>query len=184
MKKIPCVFLDRDGVINADRDDYVKNTDELIVFPYAAKSIACLNDAGFTVIVISNQQGVAKGLIKESGLMAIQNEISGQVKIAGGKITAFYYCRHFASDDCGCRKPDPGMLEKAAKDHNIDLENSYMVGDTWKDISAGKAVGCKAIAVLSGMLAEEDIAKLETGPDFVARDLAEAVEYICRNKCT
>lgn len=172
------VFLDRDGVINEDRDDYVKSLHELRVFPYVPEAVRRLNDAGFEVIVISNQQGVAKGLISSESLLAMQDEITRQVTQAGGRIAGFYYCTHMSSDGCACRKPEPGMILQAAKEHGLELEGSFMVGDTGKDIVAGAAAGCKTAAVLTGMLTRSNIHKSPRAPDFVAEDLTEAVEWI------
>ena len=172
------VFLDRDGTINVDRDDYVKSVAELIVFPHAGKSVKTLNDAGFEVYVISNQQCIGKGIASEEDLMAIQREVSRQVEADGGKISGFYYCRHLASENCSCRKPQPGLILQAAGEHDIDLKNSFMVGDTERDSMAGKNAGCKSVLVLTGMLTREEAESSPSHPDFVAEDLAEAVDYI------
>lgn len=172
------VFLDRDGVINQDRDDYVKNVGELIIYPYTPLSIRHLNDAGLPVFVVSNQQGVAKGLYTEQDVLGIQNEISRRVEDAGGKIGKFYYCMHLASDGCRCRKPEPGMLLAAAREHSVDLAESVMVGDTERDILAGKAAGCTTVLLLTGKLTREGAEKMKFPPDYVASNLAEAVEWI------
>ncbi|MCL5102726.1 MAG: HAD family hydrolase [Armatimonadetes bacterium] len=172
------VFLDRDGVINEDRDDYVKNTRELKVFPFVLQSVRKLNDAGFKVIVVSNQQGVAKGLISEGDLQSIENEIVRQVSAAGGEIIAFYYCKHLASDGCSCRKPQSGLLTRAAKEHGVSLRDSFMIGDTERDILAGKRAGCKTLLVLTGSTTEQESEHIPCRPDFVAADLAAAVDYV------
>lgn len=172
------VFLDRDGVINEDRDDYVKNVSELKVFPWTPSAVRKLNDAGFEVYVVSNQQGVAKGIISESNLQAMQSEIVRQVELAGGRISGFYYCRHFALDKCSCRKPEPGMLMSAAMEHGIDLAGSYMIGDSERDIIAGKAAGCRTVLVLTGKLNIVDAEAFADAPDFVACDLSAAVDCI------
>lgn len=172
------VFLDRDGVINEDRDDYVKNLDELKVFPFTPEAIKKLNDAGFEVHVVSNQQGVAKGLIREEDLTAMESEISRQVEAAGGRIASFSYCKHFASDKCSCRKPKAGMLLAAASKYNIDLKDSFMIGDNEKDVGAGKAAGCKTILVLTGMNDSESAKTLACRPDYIAANLGDAVNYV------
>lgn len=171
-------FLDRDGVINADRDDYVKNTSELVVYPFAPTAIRALNDAGWTVIVISNQQGTAKGIISEEDLRAIESEIVRQVEGVGARIAAFYYCKHLAAENCGCRKPQPGLILRAAKEHRIDLKQSVMVGDTERDVAAGKAAGCQTVLVLTGKLSREEAESLAARPDFVAGNLAEAADLL------
>lgn len=172
------VFLDRDGVINSDRDDYVKNPDELRIYPFAPEALRRLTEAGWPVFVVSNQQGIAKGVVSEDDLLAIEREIARRVEEAGGKITAFYYCTHLASDDCSCRKPRPGLILKAAKEHGIDLKQSVMVGDTERDLIAGKSAGCKTVLVLTGKLTRECAQHISRRPDFVADTLAEAAELI------
>ncbi len=172
------VFLDRDGVINHDRDDYVKNTRELRVFPYVPDAIRRLNQAGIDVYVISNQQGIAKGVVLEDDLRKIEEEIVRQVEAVGGRISGFYYCKHLSSEKCLCRKPQPGMLRTASKDHGIDLNTSIMIGDSERDLMAAKNAGCRAVLVLSGAVKSDDLEHLPCAPDFVARDLAEAVDYV------
>lgn len=175
------VFLDRDGVINADRDDYVKNTSELSVYPFAPAAIRELNGTGRQVFVVSNQQGVAKGLIAEADLLAIEREITRQVNAGGGKITAFYYCRHLASENCSCRKPQPGLILTAAAEHGIDLGESVVIGDSERDIIAGKSAGCGTILVLTGKLTRQDAQALSRRPDFVADTLAEAADFVAKS---
>lgn len=172
------VFLDRDGVINQDRDDYVKNIHELKVFEFAPEAIRLLNEAGMKVIVVSNQQGVAKGIISDDDLQEMQQEITQRVESGGGKISGFYYCKHLATERCSCRKPQPGMLLKAARENDIDLETSIMVGDTVKDILAGKSAGCKTVLVLTGKLTREEAAALPRQPEYVADNLLDAAQYI------
>ena len=174
----PAVFLDRDGVINEDRDDYVKRVDELKVFSFVPAAIRRVNDAGFEVIVVSNQQGVARGLISEADLQAIQAEIARLVDEAGGRIAGFYYCRHLSSEHCPCRKPRPGMLLKAAEEHGLDLSRSVMIGDSEKDAVAGREAGCKTVLVLTGSLTARGAAEIDCKPDYVAQDLREASEYV------
>lgn len=177
------VFLDRDGVINEDRDDYVKNVSELRVFPFAPKAIRRLNDAGLPVFVVSNQQAVAKGIIAEEDLREMEDEISRRVEAAGGRIDAFYYCRHLSTENCACRKPQPGLLLEAAREHGIDLSQSVIVGDNEKDIIAGKAAGCgAAVLVLTGKHDRESAGRLPCRPDYIAESLADAADYILRIK--
>jgi D-glycero-D-manno-heptose 1,7-bisphosphate phosphatase len=175
---VKAVFLDRDGVINADRDDYVKNTDELRILRFAPEAIRQLADAGWKVLVVSNQQGVGKGVISEQNLLAIEREIVEQVEQAGGRIEGFYYCRHLASEDCSCRKPRPGLILRAARKHGIDLGASVVVGDAERDIIAGKAAGCKTVLVLTGKLSRPEADHIACKPDLVADTLAEAAQLI------
>ena len=172
------IFLDRDGVLNEDRDDYVKNVSELKVLPCVPDAIRRLNDAGFEVFVVSNQQGVPKGLISESDLQAIQAEITRRVTEGGGRISAFYYCKHLAADDCPCRKPKPGLLLRAAEENAIDLSESFMIGDAERDVLAAQRAGCRAVLVLSGNITREEAERLPHAPEHIADDLASAVDYI------
>ncbi len=172
------VFLDRDGTINADRDDYVKDLHELTIYSFAPAAIRSLNEAGWPVFVVSNQQGVAKGIIAETDLANMEREITRRVEAAGGRISGFYYCKHLASDMCGCRKPQPGLLLQAASEHGVDLGDSVMVGDTQRDVSAGRAAGCATILVLTGKLTRQQAAKLNPSPDWIADDLEEAASII------
>ncbi|HEX3017796.1 MAG TPA: D-glycero-beta-D-manno-heptose 1,7-bisphosphate 7-phosphatase [Caproicibacter sp.] len=175
------IFLDRDGVINEDRDDYVKGVKELKIFPFVPQSIKRLNDAGLQVFVVSNQQGIAKGLFSRNDLNEMKNEIDRQVEQAGGKIEKYYFCMHLASDGCSCRKPKPGLLIKAANEYNFDTKESIMIGDSERDIIAGKNAGCKTILVLTGKLNQEEAENMESKPNYVARNLADAVDYILRD---
>jgi histidinol-phosphate phosphatase family protein len=174
----PVVFLDRDGVINEDRDDYVKNVDELVVFPYSPDSIARLNNAGYVVVVVSNQQCVAKGMMTCEQLEDIQREITRQVNASGGDIESFQHCTHLKSENCSCRKPKPGMLLKAIRDHQLDPEKGFMVGDNEKDIIAGRSVGCRSVLVMSGMATRETVCAMKDPPDYVAENLQSAVDWI------
>jgi D-glycero-D-manno-heptose 1,7-bisphosphate phosphatase len=130
------------------------------------------------VFVVSNQQGTAKGIISENDLCEMENEIRRRVEEIGGRISAFYYCKHLASEGCGCRKPQPGLILRAAKEHGIDLADSVMVGDTERDIAAGKAAGCKTVLVLTGKLTRQSAEQLAARPDFVADTLADAAALI------
>jgi len=175
---VKAVFLDRDGVINRDRDDYVKNLAELEVYAFAPSAIRRLNDHGFAVYVVSNQQGVAKGLISEADLMAIESEIDRRIREVGGRINGFEYCRHLASEGCSCRKPQPGMILGLARRHGLDVYESVMVGDSERDIAAGRAAGCATVLVGTGKLTADMADSLSVRPDVFATDLGDAVDWI------
>ena len=165
-------------MINEDRDDYVKNVNELVVFPYSPDSIARLNNAGYVVIVVSNQQCVAKGMMTCEQLEDIQNEITRQVNASDGNIESFQYCTHLKSENCSCRKPKPGMLLNAIRDLQLDPGKGFMVGDNEKDIIAGRSVGCRTVLVLSGMATRETVCSMKDPPDYVAENLQSAVDWI------
>ena len=114
----------------------------------------------------------------QQDLLGIQDEIMRQVLGAGGKISGFYYCPHLAQDGCSCRKPEPGLILRAAKEHGIDLSRSFMVGDTEKDIMAGKRAGCKTVLILTGSIPRDDVANLPCKPDCVTDDLRGAADCV------
>jgi len=164
-------FLDRDGVINrkACEGKYVTRWEEMEVLPGVAKAIALLNQAGFRVIVVSNQRCVAKGLITVADLEALHRRLCEGLARAGARIDAIYYCPHETELLCWCRKPQPGMLLDAALEYGIDLGASWLIGDSKADIEAGCNAGCK-----TALLAGRDDPVVE-GPDIIATSLLEAV---------
>jgi histidinol-phosphate phosphatase family protein len=172
------VFLDRDGVINRNRDDYVKCVSEFEFLPGAKDALRKLNKAGFRVVVISNQQGVGKGLISHEDLDEINRQFVEGVAESGGRIDGIYYCPHLSIENCDCRKPATGLLERASCELDFPLREAILVGDAASDIEAGKRSGCWTIAVLTGRLSEAEIRDLPVQPDEVAPDLAAAVDRI------
>lgn len=167
-------FLDRDGVINrkAREGDYITRWDDVEILPGVAEAIANLNRADFQVIVATNQRCVAKGLITISELEALHWKIRRVLQDAGALIDAVYCCPHDNEPRCRCRKPAPGMLLDAARDHEIDLNTSWMIGDSQADIVAGRAAGCKTALV------GEPGADVSNGPDVMATSLLDAVHQI------
>jgi D-glycero-D-manno-heptose 1,7-bisphosphate phosphatase len=139
------VFLDRDGVINQKQPEgrYVTRWTEFRFLPAAFEAIALLNRTGFSAIVVTNQRCVARGLIGAHELELLHSRMCSELKLAGAFITEVYYCPHDTQPSCICRKPAPGMLLQAAQDHEIDLGNSWMIGDSAADIEAGRRAGCK-----------------------------------------
>jgi len=169
------VFLDRDGVINRKaptEKDYVTRWEEMEILPGVANAIVRLNRAGFRVIVVTNQRAVAKGLITTAELEAIHHRMCQHLAREGASIDAVYYCPHGLEPPCACRKPQPGMLLQAARAHNIDLASSWMVGDSAKDVEAGKRAGCKTVRVVSGAKSTDRDA------DVVAPSLIAAIPKI------
>ncbi|MDX1933044.1 MAG: HAD-IIIA family hydrolase [Capsulimonadales bacterium] len=180
----PAVFLDRDGVLNVYLpEDYVKTSDELILLPGIGAAIARLNRAGLPVFIISNQQGVGKGLMTEDDLTAIDRALCVEIGRTGGSIERSYYCTALASENSEERKPRPGMLLRAAREHDLDLSASVFVGDTETDALAARAAGVgHFVLVLTGKHRTADIAanpaRFPHPPDHVAADLASAVDWI------
>ena len=172
------VFLDRDGVINgkAPGDGYITRWQDFRILPGVAEAIRRLRDAGFLVIVITNQRCVAKGLLSESELQEIHQNMVRMLRRQKAAINAVYYCPHEVDENCGCRKPRPGMILQAARDHQIDLHSSWMVGDDCRDVETGKAAGCKTILLAATHAAHHSAPQA----DFVVPSLDEAVEYIVK----
>lgn len=177
-RDIRIAFVDRDGVINRDRDDYVKSASEFEFLPESPQALARLHAAGWTTVLISNQAAVAKGIMTMDALEGINKVLRDGVTAAGGNIDAMYYCLHRPEDRCDCRKPLPGMLIKASKDFGIDPTQAVFIGDAARDILAGKAAGCKTVLVLTGKLTAEDATAMDPSPDYVAADLGEAADWI------
>ena len=146
------VFLDRDGVINQNPPDwgYVRTWEEFDFIPNAQKAIRDLAENGYRVIVVTNQAGIGRGLFSEESLKDIHCRMVAGIRKAGGSIDAVYYCPHHPHAGCECRKPKPGMLTRAAREHNIELPNAYLIGDSTTDIEAGQRAGAAAFLVLTG----------------------------------
>lgn len=177
------IFLDRDGVINKDPESinkykYVTRRGEFVFLPGAKKAVRKLTEAGYAVYIISNQAGVGKGYFTMEDLRSVNGYMTGEIRKAGGRITAAYYCPHRKEDDCRCRKPKAGLFRKALKRGAMDLKMTYFIGDNVRDVQAGRAIGCRTILVLSGKTKKRDVAKLDVKPDHVKRDLLDAVEFI------
>lgn len=173
------VFLDRDGVINRDRHKYVRSLDELVFLPGSLEAIARLNEAGFAIAVISNQACVAKGLLEMSVLEQIDQRIKEAARAAGGHIHTSCYCIHRSEDNCDCRKPKTGLIERARKEIGpVNGAPTFLVGDTSTDIEAGRRAGCKTVLVLSGHTSIEELNCWRDMPDLIAPDLANAVDWI------
>lgn len=140
------VFLDRDGVINKRIvDDYVKIWDEFQFLPCVFEAIKTINEKGYLAIVVTNQRGIARGLMTEDALKEIHQRMLQEIQEHGAHIDDVFYCPHNIDDNCDCRKPKPGMLIKAKEKWDIDFAKSYIIGDSQSDIEAGQRVGCRGI---------------------------------------
>jgi D,D-heptose 1,7-bisphosphate phosphatase len=150
------IFLDRDGIINKNRNDYVKSLNEFQILPSVPEAIRLLNKSNFKVIIISNQSAVNRGLITIEKLNKIHNFLSNYLLENNAMLDAIYFCPHKPDESCDCRKPKPGLILKAAKEHDINLENSIFIGDRLTDSQAAINAGVKPI------LMERDGDLLET----------------------
>ena len=144
------VLLDRDGVINQDSDAFIKSPDEWVPIEGSLEAIAMLNAHGYQVIVVTNQSGIARGLLDEPMLEKIHAKMHRLVSEKGGHIAAIYFCPHGADSACECRKPKAGLLKAFAADFHADLTTIAVVGDSLRDLQAADAVGAKPILVKTG----------------------------------
>ena len=177
------VFLDRDGVINKYPGDtrYVTTWRKFHFLPSVKKALRKLTEAGYKIFVISNQAGVSKGIYSKKSLDEITKRMLKELNKSKVKIGGVYYCIHRNEDNCSCRKPKVGLLEKALKEHNIPkktLARSFLVGDSIRDIQTGKRAGCKTILVFSGKEKPGNEISWPVQPDFTVADLSEAVSII------
>ena len=144
------IILDRDGVINEDSDDYIKNPDEWIPIPSSLAAIAALNRAGHQVAVATNQSGIARGLYTEETLQKIHDKMQRSLAAVGGHVDGIFYCPHGPDENCHCRKPKSGLLLQIAEKFHADLTKALVVGDAARDIDSARAVGCPAVLVKTG----------------------------------
>ena len=174
------VFLDRDGVINVNRVDHVKNWAEFQFLPGVHEAVARLTSAGVKAFVVTNQAIVNRGMVSSDTVDAINRRMMEEIAQRGGRIEAVAYCPHRPDENCRCRKPEPGLLLELARSHDVDLRESVVIGDALNDVRAGLAVGCQAILVLTGrgqdQLRQADDAAVR---DFrIAPDLVSAVDLL------
>jgi D-glycero-D-manno-heptose 1,7-bisphosphate phosphatase len=178
------VFLDRDGVINRDSADYIKSWEEFKFLPGSLTAMARLTRAGFSLMLITNQSAVARGLISRTELGRLHQRLRAAVAEKGGHIRDIFYCPHHPDEGCRCRKPAIGMLQQAAAKYGLDLTASIFVGDSVKDIECARAGGCaKCILVRTGNGPTAMVALAQGGhhPEYMANDLLDAACWIETN---
>ena len=168
------VFLDRDGTMAPDVP-YCHRPEDLNLFPGVAEAVRRLNQAGFKVIVVTNQSGIARGYFTHETLADIHAKMERDLALAGARLDGIYYCPHHPDEGCDCRKPKPVMLFQAALDHGIDLANSYLVGDSSIDIQAGRAAGCRTVLVTQE-------SHVSTCADATAESIMDATRWITTTK--
>ena len=180
MNAQPAAFIDRDGTINIEVHD-LNRVEQLQLIPRAGEAIARLNQAGYPVIVITNQSAIARGLLTEPGLSEIHRELKRQLSACNASIDAIYHCPHHRRDNCICRKPAPGMILRAASEHNIDLAGSIMIGDNATDLEAGWNAGCRAALVRTGS-GENALAEIDRQTrnriSYIGRDLFDVIDQM------
>lgn len=178
------IILDRDGVINQDKDQHIRSHHDWQAINGSLDAIRCLHEAGFTLVVATNQSGIARGFFSEDDLKKIHQKMLAAVTSAGGLISDIFYCPHHPDDHCACRKPKPGLMHQAAERFpQFKLNESFVIGDSWRDMQAGKAANCKTILVQTGngplALSRH---QHELGDTVVVDDLFAAAQHILRKE--
>ena len=172
------VILDRDGTINHDSEHHVRSPEEWRPIKGSIEAIARLTQAGYRIVVATNQSGIARGYFDTRTLLEIHEALQRAAAQAGGRVDAFFFCPHAADSACACRKPQPGMLLEAARRFNVSLEDTYMVGDARRDVEAAAAAGARPVLVLTGKGRKtKEEGKLPAGTQVFA-DLAAFAEHL------
>lgn len=173
------VILDRDGVINYDSSDYILAPDQFKPIPGSLDAIAKLNKAGFIVVVATNQSAIGRGMMTETTLQTIHKTMQTQLASHGGWLDAIYYCPHHPDDQCYCRKPRAGLIQKALHDWQIQPQHALLIGDSWRDLQPALQYGCATGIVKTGngltTLAQH---AEELAASFQADDLAALTQYL------
>jgi D-glycero-D-manno-heptose 1,7-bisphosphate phosphatase len=182
------VFLDRDGVL-IEEVSFLSSLHHLALFPWATDAIRALNRAGLPVVVITNQSGIARGFFTEAFVDEVHHEIAARLSAGGARIDAYYYCPHHPDGrvteyarSCDCRKPERGLIDRAARDLNLDPARSFVVGDKWSDIELARAAGAGGVLVRTGRgAAEQSRHGVGITADAIVDNLAAAASWILEN---
>ena len=173
------IFLDRDGVLIENRSEYVREWSHVKIFPRALEALSNLHD--YKIVIVTNQSGIGRGLIPLEIAHEINNQLIEVIKENKGRIDGVFMCPHTPNDQCSCRKPKPGLLLQAAKELSLDLRRSWMIGDAWSDLLAGKAAGVRGVALVKTGRGSEQL--LQPQPKglsnyFIFNDLSDALRAI------
>jgi D,D-heptose 1,7-bisphosphate phosphatase len=180
------VFLDRDGTINEDVN-FLRRPEDVRILPQVGRGMAMLQDCGFRLVVVSNQSGLARGILNEYDLFSVQQEIRRQLSVFSVSLDGAYFCPHHPTrgvvedlvKTCSCRKPQPGLIYMAAEEMSLDLHQSFMIGDRLRDIACGQAAGLPSILVTTGRYQDDGpLRSWPNRPDYVAADFWEAARWI------
>jgi D-glycero-D-manno-heptose 1,7-bisphosphate phosphatase len=180
------VFLDRDGTVN-EEVDFLTSPLDLHLIPRSAEAIRRANDLGLRVIIVTNQSGVARGLLTEAALLDVHRALTERLAAENARVDGIYYCPHHPSEgidgyrkECDCRKPNTGMIDRAVREFRIDPARSYVIGDRMIDVALAKNAGARAILVLTGYgSAERGLCERDRMPlDYVADDLYDAIDFV------
>jgi len=178
--KRPVVFLDRDGTVN-EEVGYLNHLSRLRLIPGAALAIRLLREAGFAVVILTNQSGPARGYFPETLVQEVHAELRRRLAAEGAELDGIYTCLHHPEAGCPCRKPRPGLALQAARELGLDLSQAFVVGDRWVDLALARNLGARAVLVLTGYgkgELEYVLPRLGLEPDLVAEDLLAAARLI------
>jgi D-glycero-D-manno-heptose 1,7-bisphosphate phosphatase len=167
------VFIDRDGTLMLDTG-YCHEPEKVRLIEGAAEGLRLLHDAGFFLVIVTNQSGLARGYFSEKELVAVNLRLRDELRAHGADFGAVFYCPHHPDDGCDCRKPRPGLILRAALEYSLELESSFTVGDQESDILAGKSAGTRTVMI-------SDVGVSQSSADFIAKDLVEAAGIILRS---
>jgi D-glycero-D-manno-heptose 1,7-bisphosphate phosphatase len=181
------VFLDRDGTV-IEEAGYLDRLERLVFYPYSVDAVRLLNRAGLAVVIVTNQAGVARGIIRETFVADAHRHVIETLARGGARVDGFYYCPHHPDASvaeyrvaCECRKPQPGLLRRAAAELQLDLPASFVIGDRWHDLQAGAAVGARGLLVRTGYGRTEEAApRQDVRPAAIVDTLIDAVSWILR----
>ncbi len=174
------VVLDRDGVINHESEAYIKSPDEWIPIPGSLEAIARLNQGGFNVVVATNQAGVGRGLFDLAALTEIHAKMTASLAKVGGHLDGIFFCPHRPEENCGCRKPAPGLFQQIAERFHISLSGAPVIGDSLRDIEAAETVGARPILVRTGYGEEALRQLIDQSRAEVFANLAQVVDYLIK----
>lgn len=181
------IFIDRDGTLNEEAG-YITDPAQFRLFDFAAEAIRLVNEAGWRAIILTNQSGVARGYFTEDFLSEIHAQMEESLRLQEARVDAIYYCAHHPEFglppyrlDCDCRKPKPGLIQRAARDFDLDPAGCFVIGDRYRDIEMGHAAGARGVMVMTGYGREEYETQRRDWPrqpDHVAGNLLDAVKWI------
>jgi len=180
-KPVPFIILDRDGVINYESHEYIKSPEEWLPIPGSLEAIATLNQAGYQVLIATNQSGLARGYFDLAMLEKIHAKLHAALHACGGTLTEIFFCPHHPADGCFCRKPQPGLFFQIRDKYALELKDVFFVGDSLCDVQAAKNAGCKPLLVLTGN--GQKTRASYTGAHLpVFQDLAQVAEFVLHEK--
>ncbi len=177
----PAIFLDRDGVLIENRQDYVREWSDVKVFPEAIVTLTRSALKNYKVVIVTNQSAVGRGLISLDTANEINHRLINLIRESGGQVDGIFMCPHSPDDDCACRKPKPGLLLQAAKELSLNLQHSWMIGDAWSDVQAGQTAGVKQSILLRTGRGTEQLANhrpTNITNHLIFDDLSQAIDAI------